>query len=152
MTAGGRKPNRSAGVSEVTSDGLSSLSQRLDRWLWFARIVKSRTLAAALIEAGKFRVNAVKVLKPSATVKPGDVVTSAVQKDVRVFQVKALGIRRGPATEAQLLYEDLTPKPASLSQSETAPHDARDVGRRDAGTGRPTKRDRRLIERLHGRD
>jgi len=123
-------------------------AQRLDRWLWFTRAVKSRTLAAAQIEAGKIRVNAVKVIKPSYTVKAGDVVTTSAQKEVRILRVLAPGVRRGPAVEAQLLYEDLTPKPVKPDAQN--PHPA-ESGYRDAGSGRPTKRDRRLIERLQGR-
>lgn len=133
--------------------------QRLDRWLWFARAVKSRTLAATVIEAGKIRVNAVKVLKPSFAVKPGDIVTSTMQKDVRILKVVSNGVRRGPAAEAQLLYEDLTPPPPVLKGGgRTATGDIPAEGQgdpggeRETGSGRPTKRDRRLLERLQGRN
>lgn len=122
-------------------------AQRLDKWLWFARIVKSRTLAATLISAGKFRVNKVKVERPSQTIKPGDVVTSSVHRTVRIFEVKAPGARRGPAAEAACLYSDLTPPPPPPS----VPSGGKS-GARDAGTGRPTKRDRRLLDRLQGRE
>lgn len=120
-------------------------SQRLDQWLFFARIIKSRTLAATLIASGKFRVNKDKVDKPSLTVKLGDIVTSAAHRDVRVFKVAAIATRRGPASEAQALYEDLTPEPP--------PPEARPVqsAARDAGSGRPTKKDRRLIDKIRGR-
>jgi ribosome-associated heat shock protein Hsp15 len=127
-----------------------SASQRLDKWLWFARVVKSRTLAAGLIEAGRVRVNKIKVEKPAHTVKPGDVVTSAIKKDVRVLRVRAAGVRRGPASEAALLYEDLTEKPAAADRSR-API-AQITGLRAPGAGRPTKRDRRNIDRLQGSD
>ncbi len=126
--------------------------QRLDRWLWFARIFKSRTLAAGLIEAGKIRVNAVKTVKPSHLVKPGDVITSSAQRDVRIIEVKAPGTRRGPALEAQTLYTDLTPKPVVEAKAGTDLRKTLGSGRRAAGSGRPTKRDRRLIERLQGQD
>ena len=141
-------PGSAAGDSAPEVMGATAVptsAQRLDRWLWFSRAVKSRTLAAAQIEAGKIRVNAIKVIKPSQTIKPGDVVTSSASKDVRIFRVKALGARRGPATEAQLLYDDLTPKPAAGGGDEA-------TGQRDAGSGRPTKRDRRQLARLQGRD
>ena len=140
-------PGSAAGGSapEVMGATAGTSAQRLDRWLWFSRAVKSRTLAAAQIEAGKIRVNAIKVIKPSQTIKPGDVVTSSASKDVRIFRVKALGARRGPATEAQLLYDDLTPKPAAGGGGEA-------IGQRDAGSGRPTKRDRRQLARLQGRN
>ena len=120
-------------------------TQRLDKWLWYARVVKSRTLAATLITQGKIRVNGEKADKPSYTIKPGDIITSTVQRHVRVLRVGAAGTRRGPAAEAMTLYEDLSP-PQAPSQPEavgTAP--------RDEGSGRPTKRERRLIDRLRGR-
>lgn len=124
---------------------LAGGSQRLDQWLWFARVVKSRTLAATLIAEGKFRVNREKIEKPSAIVRPGDVVTSAAASNVRILRVAAIGRRRGPASEAQGLYEDLTPPPPPPEERE-AP-----VAEREAGSGRPTKKDRRLIDKIRGR-
>jgi len=125
---------------------------RLDKWLWFARVVKSRTLAASLVESGKIRVNKVKAVKASQTVKPGDVITSTVKKTVRVLRVRDLGTRRGPAAEAALLYEDLSPPP---QPPPAVAGDARSVvaapAHREPGAGRPTKRDRRDIDRLQGR-
>ncbi len=113
--------------------------QRLDRWLWFARIVKTRTLAARFIGEGRLRVNREKIDKPSRTVRAGDVVTAAVHERVLVLRVLGEGVRRGPAEEAQGLYEDLTP-PAVKNP------DAPAAAARDTGAGRPTKRDRRRIE------
>lgn len=81
--------------------------QRLDRWLFFARIVKSRTLAARLVEAGKVRVNREKCTQPSQQLKPGDVLTLALDRRVLVLKILAPGTRRGPAPEARLLYEEL---------------------------------------------
>jgi ribosome-associated heat shock protein Hsp15 len=78
--------------------------QRLDKWLWFARVIKSRTSAAQLIESGKVRVNRVRVVKPSHALREGDVLTIASRGQVRVLQVQALGERRGPPQEARLLY------------------------------------------------
>lgn len=121
-------------------------SQRLDKWLWFARVVKSRTLAATLITQGRIRVNSEKVDKPSHTVKPGDVITSSIKRDVQVLRVVAPGDRRGPATEAQGLYEDLSPTPTPREASDAAP------GAREDGSGRPTKRDRRLLDKLRERN
>ena len=115
-------------------------SQRVDQWLWFARIVKSRTLAQALVERGKVRLNRERLGKASAAVKPGDVLTVSTGPLVRVFQVVAIGQRRGPASEAVLLYKD-SPVSAAASASGTRP----------AGAGRPTKRERRLTDRLKGR-
>jgi ribosome-associated heat shock protein Hsp15 len=82
--------------------------QRVDKWLWFARIVKSRSLAQALIEQGAVRVNRIKVVRSSAGIAPGDVVTVAVHDRVRVLKVLDEGRRRGPPAEARELYEDLS--------------------------------------------
>jgi ribosome-associated heat shock protein Hsp15 len=81
--------------------------QRLDRWLWFARLLKSRTLAAQLVERGKVRVNRVRVVKTSHALRQGDVLTLALRGKVRVLKVLALGARRGPPKEARGLYQDL---------------------------------------------
>jgi ribosome-associated heat shock protein Hsp15 len=83
-------------------------TQRLDKWLWFARIVKTRSLATALVSHGKVRVNRQKTVKPSHPVAPGDVLTIALRGGVRVLKVLEAGTRRGPAAEARLLYEDLS--------------------------------------------
>lgn len=126
-------------------------AQRLDKWLWFARLVKSRTLASSLIEDGKIRVNRVRIAKSSHLVRAGDVITSTVRKEVRVFRVLAPGLRRGPAAEARQLYEDLTA--ANAPRAEGGPNAATDLrqGERSAGSGRPTKLERRQTERLRGR-
>jgi len=80
--------------------------QRLDKWLWYARLAKSRSLAAKLIEDGCIRINRQRVVKASATVKPGDVLTTSVFGQVRVLEVLATGERRGPASEARTLYAE----------------------------------------------
>jgi ribosome-associated heat shock protein Hsp15 len=84
---------------------------RIDKWLWHARVVKSRSLAARLVEGGHVRVGGARVTDPAKPVKPGDVLTIALQHMVRVVRVVALGERRGPATEAATLYDDLSPAP-----------------------------------------
>ena len=119
-------------------------SQRLDKWLWFARVAKSRTIAATAISDGKIKVNRVRADKPSHAVKVGDVITSRMTRMVRVLRIAALGQRRGPAQEAQALYEDLTPAPLGARAGGAQPSSA--WGQREAGSGRPTKRDRRLID------
>ena len=126
---------------------MTSRDQRLDRWLWFARITKTRTLAGRLIGAGKVRVNRVRVTKPSRSVRAGDVITATVHGRVLVLRVESPGSRRGPAAEAQTLYSDLTPPapPVKLPKLDRTP------GKREAGAGRPTKRERRQIDRLQGR-
>lgn len=87
---------------------MESGHQRLDKWLWFCRLVKSRTLAARLVEEGHVRVNRVKIEKPALTIKPGDVLTLSLGPHIRVLRVLAPGTRRGPATEARGLYEEVT--------------------------------------------
>ena len=80
--------------------------QRLDKWLWFARVVKTRELAAGLVESGKVRLNGQKTLKPGHGVKAGDVLTIVLNARVRVLHVEALAERRGPAEAARLLYRE----------------------------------------------
>jgi ribosome-associated heat shock protein Hsp15 len=112
--------------------------QRLDKWLWFARVVKTRTLAAKLVADGHVRVNAQRVTAPAKSVTNGDVLTIALERRVLILRVTAPGERRGPYEEARLLYEDLTPpEPAAATGG-------------DAGYtpgGRPTKRERRALAR-----
>jgi ribosome-associated heat shock protein Hsp15 len=81
--------------------------QRLDKWLWHARVVKARTSAAALVEAGHVRINGVRESTPGYAVKPGDVLTIALDRGVRVLKVIGFSDRRGDATAARVLYEDL---------------------------------------------
>ena len=118
-------------------------SQRLDKWLWFARFARTRSLAARLVEAGKIRVNREKIVKPAHTVRLGDVITAAVGGRVRVVRVALPGQRRGPADEARGLYEDLTPpsEPAEAKTNNLTPSTGR-----AAGSGRPTKRERRQLD------
>ena len=123
-------------------------TQRIDKWLWFARAIKSRTLAADLVMAGKVRLNRVRVEKPSQLVKAGDVLTIALGSRVRILEVRGPGLRRGPATEAQALYVDLTPPPPPRDPALVEPA----LSGRDAGSGRPTKRDRRLTDKLQDSD
>jgi ribosome-associated heat shock protein Hsp15 len=97
--------------------------QRLDKWLYFARLAKSRTLAADLILGGKVRVNRARTGKPSHPLRPGEVVTIALHGRVLVLKVLAPGRRRGPATEARTLYEVLAPRPgAPLAQTQVPAH------------------------------
>jgi ribosome-associated heat shock protein Hsp15 len=117
--------------------------QRIDKWLFFARVVKSRTLAGKFAAAGNVRVNREKIDQPSFLVKAGDVLTLSLARRIVVLKIVGCGHRRGPAPEAQALYEDLTPKPAAAGTA--APVKA---GEREPGSGRPTKRDRRKIDRF----
>jgi ribosome-associated heat shock protein Hsp15 len=87
--------------------------QRLDRWLWFARMFKSRTMAAQLVAEGKVRVNRARANKPSQPVRAGDVLTIAIRGRVQVVRVLATGYRRGPPMEARQLYELVEPAKAA---------------------------------------
>jgi ribosome-associated heat shock protein Hsp15 len=81
--------------------------QRLDKWLWHARLVKARTSAAALVEAGHVRINGVREKAPGHAVKAGDVLTVGLDRTVRVLKVVGFAERRGDATAARALYDDL---------------------------------------------
>ena len=112
---------------------------RVDKWLWFARFCKSRTLAGKLCAAGRIRVSGTLVRKASHAVQAGDVLTFPLGPHIRVVRILALGARRGPASEARTLYADLSPPVAAAA-----------LARREAGAGRPTKSDRRAIDRMKG--
>ena len=119
-----------------------SESIRVDKWLWAARFFKTRSLAAAACAGGRVEVNE-QGAKPSRLVRPGDVlrVTLGSVTGRRVARVVAVAERRGPAAAARALYDDLTP-PAP-PRIRTGP-----PAYRAPGAGRPTKRERRAIERL----
>jgi len=127
-------------------------AQRLDKWLWFARVVKTRTLATALVLDGKVRVNRAKVDKPSHMVRAGDVITVTAHSRVRILKVVGTGERRGSATVAQTLYEDLIPPPSSAGNQGEGSDPDPGFPQRDPGTGRPTKRERRAIDKLTKKD
>ena len=118
--------------------------QRIDKWLWHARVVRTRSAAAALSDSGLVRINGTRIDTSSRPVRPGDVVTIALDRNVRILKVTGFAERRGSAEIARLLYEDLTPPPE--------PRKEPSAGGRDEGAGRPTKRERREIDRLQGRD
>jgi ribosome-associated heat shock protein Hsp15 len=118
--------------------------QRIDKWLWHARVVRTRTAAAALAGAGHVRINGARIDAASRPVRPGDVVTVALDRRVRVLKVTGYADRRGSAEVGRRLYEDLTPPAPSVGEPPLAA--------RSPGSGRPTKRDRREIVRLLGRD
>ena len=82
--------------------------QRLDKWLWFARFVKSRTLAAKLVSDGFVRVNGQRAETPAKAIAVGDILTVAVARTTAVVRVEALGTRRGPAPEARQLYSEVS--------------------------------------------
>lgn len=119
--------------------------QRIDKWLFFARLRKSRSLAAKSVEAGDVRVNDLAIRQPSHMVRPGDVIVLSLDRHDMVVKVLLPGERRGPYEEARLLYHDMTP-PQPPCEERTIFAQAT----RERGTGRPTKRERREIDRLHG--
>ncbi|WP_135449914.1 MULTISPECIES: RNA-binding S4 domain-containing protein [Tabrizicola] len=90
----------------------ASARLRLDKWLWQARFFRSRGLAAEAIEAGAVRVNGIRVTRPGRDVTEGDTLTFPQGSRIRVIRIVALGLRRGPASEAQTLYIDLDAGPA----------------------------------------
>lgn len=121
---------------------------RIDKWLWHARFFKSRSLAAAFLRAGKLRLNSVAISKANRMVKPGDVLTFPSGPYIRVIEIVALGTRRGPAPEAQGLYTDLSPVEEQRESLKTEA--SQRVAPREAGTGRPTKKERRDMQRYLG--
>ena len=123
-------------------------SLRLDKWLWYARFFKTRSIASGVCNAGQLRVGGGIVSKAHQKVRVGDVLTFPQGRHIRVIKVLALATRRGPAAEAQTLYEDLNPP----SPESRLPRDAARSAQRAPGAGRPTKRDRRLLEKLHGEE
>ena len=129
-------------------------TQRLDKWLWYARFFKSRSLATRFCASGRLRVNERVVKKAHHGLKVGDVLTFPKARQIRVVRVADLGTRRGPAKEAQGLYDDLQPPP-SLSRpgkkDESGAPRPLAAAQRERGAGRPTKRERRETDRFKRR-
>lgn len=121
-------------------------SQRLDKWLWHARFCKSRTLASEFCETAGVRIGGQPVRKAHYQVKVGDVLTFAHGPHVRVLRIVGLSPRRLSPVLARELYDDLDPPPPR----DSAPSETKS-GERDRGSGRPTKAERRAIQRLKGR-
>ncbi len=117
---------------------------RIDKWLWYARFFKSRSLASKICEARKVRLNGKVVGKPSHLVKVDDVLTFAQPRGIRVVRIADVGSRRGPAAEAATLYEDLAPPETPRAEGEPPVV-------REEGAGRPTKAERRAMDRLRDR-
>ena len=116
---------------------------RLDKWLWQARFFKSRSVASKACQSTSFRVNEARIAKAHFTLSPGDVLTFPLGDHIRVIEVVALGNRRGPATEAQALYKDLSP-PQARAKIDPMSKPAL----REPGTGRPTKAERRAMDKF----
>jgi ribosome-associated heat shock protein Hsp15 len=118
--------------------------QRIDKWLWHARVVRTRSAAAALAGSGHVRINGERINLPSRAVRLGDVVTVALDRSVKVLKVTGFAERRGSAEAARALMEDLAPRPVQVSPRPPV------TALRSPGTGRPTKRDRRAIAQFRG--
>ena len=116
-------------------------AERLDKWLWAARFFKSRTQAAAACDGGKVDVNE-QAAKPARAVRPGDLLHITQRQTRRIVRILSLAERRGSGATAALLYEDLTPPPPPRAERPGVPM------YRPPGAGRPTKRERRLMERI----
>ncbi|SHM94603.1 RNA-binding S4 domain-containing protein [Roseibium suaedae] len=119
---------------------------RIDKWLWYARVTKSRSLAQKLATSGHVRVNKEKIDSSSKAIRAGDVLTIGLERKILILKVVALGTRRGPYEEARLLYEDLSPPPPDKVETPAVP------AQRDPGAGRPTKRDRRKLDAFRDAD
>lgn len=121
-------------------------TQRLDQWLWHARLFKTRTLAGKFVASGAVRVtrgeDTLRIAKPSFSVSPGDILTYSRNDRLRIVEILSVATRRGPASEAQALYDDQSPPPAPRTKPPAAPF------LREPGAGRPTKKDRRALESL----
>ena len=123
--------------------------ERLDKFLFFSRALKSRTLAQKIIETGAIRVNSERTDRSDLKVGAGDVLTMSLHGRIVVWRILDCGSRRGPASEAQGLYEDLSPP--ALPKAELSPYEAAIAPRGD-GAGRPTKKERRETDRLRDGD
>jgi ribosome-associated heat shock protein Hsp15 len=115
------------------TDPTARATIRIDKWLWQARFFKTRSLAAKAVSDGRVRVNAARTDKPARAVGAGDVLTFAQGQTIRVVKVLDLGVRRGPASEAALLFLDMTPESPPVPPREGP---------------RPTKKDRRALDTL----
>ena len=116
---------------------------RLDTWLWYARFYKSRSLSSKAILSGKLRINSNKITKPATKVKTNDVLTLNYINEIRIIQIQSLGSRRGPASEAQSLYIDLTEDRIGSSNVKSKIEKST-----KASNKRPTKKDRRLLDKI----
>lgn len=121
---------------------------RIDKWLWHARFFKSRTLAGKFCQGGKVRLNDQLITKAHVMVGPDDVLTFAKGPLIKVVKIREIGTRRGPAPEAQALYEDLSPPPPKKAERPFAPGKPAE---REPGSGRPTKAERRATDKLRDR-
>lgn len=118
-------------------------SARADAWVWAVRLTKTRSQATAACRAGHVRVNDERA-KPATTVRVGDRVEVRLHEQIKIVEVRQLLVKRVGAPVAQAAYVDHSPPPPPRER--VAP-----AGVRDRGAGRPTKRERRQLDRLRGR-
>ncbi|MEM7462942.1 MAG: RNA-binding S4 domain-containing protein [Pseudomonadota bacterium] len=116
-------------------------SIRIDKWLWHARVVKTRSLSQKLVLAGKVRVNREKTVSASRQVKPGDVLTITLDRQICVYEIAAIGHRRGPYSEACKLYIDHSPPAQKTGSNHEHPSPQK----------RPDRRQRRALAELRGK-
>ena len=131
---------------QMLGNDVNETKVRLDKWLWYARFFKTRALASKAISNGRFRLNGDLMSKPHRQANCGQVLTFSQGTRIRVVRIKAIGLRRGPAKEAALLFDDLTPIAPAAENKKLSPLPA--FENRQAGDGRPTKRHRRETDRL----
>ena len=124
-----------------------SAAVRLDKWLWYARFFKTRSLATKLISSGKLRINGEVKSKPHRQAQIGQVLTFVQGPYIRVIRIDEIGKCRGPAAEAATLYTDLDPPLPRKTNKEARLHNSR-FENRSIGSGRPTKKDRRETTKL----
>ena len=122
-------------------------AMRVDKWLWHARFFKTRTLATRLAAAGNIRINGQKQSRASASIRVGDVLTFPLNRHIRLIEVVALSTRRGPAAEGQALYIDRDPPQLKKREEKIIEQAAF----REAGSGRPTKKQRRAENQFTGK-
>lgn len=130
----------------TAGDAGEQTSQRIDRWLWCARFFKTRTNASKFVSDGNIRVTrsdeTTRIEKASFSIRPGDMLVFSRHDRLRMIAIVALAVRRGPASEAQALYEDRSPPPPPKTKAAPAAFE------REKGSGRPTKKDRRALDAL----
>ena len=132
---------------DADANQTGSAAVRLDKWLWYARFFKTRSLATKLISSGKLRINGEVTLKPHRQAQIGQVLTFAQGPYIRVIRIDEIGKCRGPAAEAATLYTDLGHRSARKTNKKVGLHNSR-FENRLIGSGRPTKKDRRETTKL----
>lgn len=132
-------------MNNSQSDGVL----RLDKWLWHARFFKSRSKSTKFCQSCVLRVNGDIISKAHYLVKPSDVLTFTIGNSIRVIKILNLGVRRGPSLEAKTLYDDISPV---ISVNKEANKSRVFIAKREIGSGRPTKVQRRAIDKLMAKD